>query len=39
VFTGATIGVAKNNHIQVDFFYTLHAARLLSQVHEHRWWT
>ena len=21
VFTGATIGVAKNNHIQVDFFY------------------
>ena len=21
VFTGATIGVVKNNHIQVDFFY------------------
>ena len=21
VFTGATIGVLKNNHIQVDFFY------------------
>jgi TRAP-type C4-dicarboxylate transport system permease small subunit len=21
VFTGATIGVIKNNHIQVDFFY------------------
>ena len=21
MFTGATIGVAKNNHIQVDFFY------------------
>jgi TRAP-type C4-dicarboxylate transport system permease small subunit len=25
VFTGATIGVVKNNHIQVDFFYKLHA--------------
>ena len=28
VFTGATIGVAKNNHIQVDFFYRLMPARL-----------
>ena len=28
VFTGATIGVAKNNHIQVDFFYRLMPARM-----------
>jgi TRAP-type C4-dicarboxylate transport system permease small subunit len=27
VFTGATIGVAKNNHIQVDFFYRFMPAR------------
>ena len=38
VFTGATIGVVKNNHIQVDFFYRFmprrHGAR-----HGHRWST
>ena len=28
VFTGATIGVAKNNHIQVDFFYRFMPHRL-----------
>jgi TRAP-type transport system small permease protein len=28
VFTGATIGVAKNNHIQVDFFYRFMPAGL-----------
>lgn len=28
VFTGATIGVAKNNHIQVDYFYRLMPARM-----------
>jgi TRAP-type C4-dicarboxylate transport system permease small subunit len=28
VFTGAVIGVAKNNHIQVDFFYRFMPARL-----------
>ena len=28
VFTGATIGVAKNNHIQVDFFYRYMPPRL-----------
>jgi TRAP-type C4-dicarboxylate transport system permease small subunit len=28
VFTGATIGVAKNNHIQVDFFYRHMPARM-----------
>lgn len=28
VFTGATIGVARNNHIQVDFFYRYMPARL-----------
>ena len=28
VFTGATIGVAKNNHIQVDFFYNFMPAWL-----------
>ncbi len=28
VFTGATIGVAKNNHIQVDFFYRYMPARM-----------
>jgi TRAP-type C4-dicarboxylate transport system permease small subunit len=28
VFTGATIGVAKNNHIQVDFFYRFMPALL-----------
>jgi TRAP-type C4-dicarboxylate transport system permease small subunit len=28
VFTGATIGVAKNSHIQVDFFYRFMAPRL-----------
>ena len=38
VFTGATIGVAKNNHIQVDFFYRFmprpvgHALALLVDV-------
>ena len=30
VFTGATIGVVKNNHIQVDFFYKF-MPRLLSR--------
>ncbi|WP_372826897.1 TRAP transporter small permease [Polaromonas sp.] len=28
VFTGATIGVVKNNHIQVDFFYKFMPRRL-----------
>jgi len=28
VFTGATIGVAKNNHIQVDFFYHFMPSRI-----------
>jgi TRAP-type C4-dicarboxylate transport system permease small subunit len=28
VFTGATIGVAKNNHIQVDFFYRYMPTRM-----------
>lgn len=28
VFVGATIGVAKNNHIQVDFFYRFMPARV-----------
>jgi TRAP-type transport system small permease protein len=28
VFTGATIGVVKNNHIQVDFFYRFMSRRL-----------
>ena len=28
VFTGATIGVIKNNHIQVDFFYRYMPARM-----------
>jgi TRAP-type transport system small permease protein len=28
VFTGATIGVIKNNHIQVDFFYRFMPARM-----------
>jgi TRAP-type transport system small permease protein len=28
VFTGAVIGVAKNNHIQVDFFYRHIPARM-----------
>ena len=28
VFTGATIGVIRNNHIQVDFFYRYMPARL-----------
>ncbi len=28
VFTGATIGVMKNNHIQVDFFYRFMPGRL-----------
>ena len=28
VFTGATIGVVKNNHIQVDFFYRYMPARM-----------
>jgi TRAP-type C4-dicarboxylate transport system permease small subunit len=28
VFTGATIGVIKNNHIQVDFFYRYMPARV-----------
>ena len=28
VFTGATIGVVKNNHIQVDFFYRFMSPRL-----------
>lgn len=28
VFTGATIGVARNSHIQVDFFYRFMAPRL-----------
>jgi TRAP-type C4-dicarboxylate transport system permease small subunit len=28
VFTGATIGVAKNNHIQVDFFYRFMPPRM-----------
>ena len=28
VFTGATIGVMKNNHIQVDFFYRYMPARM-----------
>ena len=28
VFTGAAIGVAKNNHIQVDFFYRFMPQRL-----------
>jgi TRAP-type transport system small permease protein len=28
VFTGATIGVVKNNHIQVDFFYRFMPPRL-----------
>ncbi len=28
VFTGATMGVIKNNHIQVDFFYRFMPARL-----------
>ena len=28
VFTGATIGVVKNNHIQVDFFYRFMPARM-----------
>ncbi|WP_374664961.1 TRAP transporter small permease [Ramlibacter sp.] len=28
VFTGATIGVARNNHIQVDFFYRYMPARM-----------
>ena len=28
VFTGATIGVTKNNHIQVDFFYRFMPARM-----------
>ena len=28
VFTGATIGVVKNNHIQVDFFYRFMPRRL-----------
>ncbi|MBI5279808.1 MAG: TRAP transporter small permease [Burkholderiales bacterium] len=28
VFTGATIGVVKNNHIHVDFFYRFMPARL-----------
>jgi TRAP-type C4-dicarboxylate transport system permease small subunit len=28
VFTGAVIGVAKNNHIQVDFFYRHMPARM-----------
>ena len=28
VFTGATIGVVKNNHIQVDFFYRFMPGRL-----------
>ena len=28
VFTGATIGVVKNNHIQVDFFYKFMPARM-----------
>ncbi len=28
VFTGATIGVIKNNHIQVDFFYRFMPSRL-----------
>lgn len=31
VFTGATIGVAKNNHIQVDFFYR-HMPRVLCRL-------
>jgi TRAP-type C4-dicarboxylate transport system permease small subunit len=31
VFTGAAIGVAKNNHIQVDFFYR-HLPRLLCRL-------
>jgi TRAP-type transport system small permease protein len=35
VFTGATIGVAKNNHIQVDFIFrylTARAARILATI-------
>ena len=28
VFTGATLGVVKNNHIQVDFFYRYMPARM-----------
>jgi TRAP-type transport system small permease protein len=28
VFTGATIGVVKNNHIQVDFFYRFMSRRM-----------
>ena len=28
VFTGATIGVARNNHIQVDFFYRYMPSRM-----------
>ena len=28
VFTGATIGVIRNNHIQVDFFYKFMPARM-----------
>lgn len=31
VFTGAAIGVAKNNHIQVDFFYR-HLPRVLCRL-------
>jgi TRAP-type C4-dicarboxylate transport system permease small subunit len=35
VFTGAAIGVVKNNHIQVDFFYNFmpaHVGRLMALV-------
>ena len=32
VFTGATLGVVKNNHIQVDFFYKFMSAPLARRV-------
>ena len=38
VFIGAAIGVAKNNHIQVDFFYR-HMPAAMGALAVDGWWT